>query len=65
MKDSKISNKCDENLRNAMVFGTGKKGRRGFLVWSKGNPPYTIGGNVNQAKPGVLQSMGSLRVGHD
>jgi len=35
VKDSKISNKCDENLRNAMVFGTGKKGRRGFLVWSK------------------------------
>ena len=35
MKRSKISNKCDENLRNAMVFGTGKKGRRGFLVWSK------------------------------
>ena len=35
MKDSKISNKCDENLRNAIVFGTGKKGRRGFLVWSK------------------------------
>lgn len=35
MKDSKISNKCDENLRNAMVFGTGKEGRRGFLVWSK------------------------------
>ena len=35
MQDSKPSNKCDVNPRNAMVFRTGKKGRRGFPVWSK------------------------------